>query len=172
MALLFSVNANRHDPYKNFKFIVKFDGKTPVAGLSKCTGLKKTTEMIEWREAGNSSTVRKLPGRTSYQPITMEMGVTHSTDFEDWANLVNFYTGSTDSAKQMSLKDFRKDIRLELLNEQGTTVIAYKIHRAWISEYQAMPDLDAGAHAVAITSVKMEHEGFERDLGVREPKES
>jgi len=168
----FSVNAQRIDPYKNFKFVVKFDGKTPVAGLSKCGGLKKTTEMIEWREAGNSSTVRKLPGRTSYQPISMEAGVTHDTAFEDWANLVNKYTGATDSKAQMSLAKFRKDIRIELLNEQGTVVLAYNVHRAWVSEYQALPDLDAGAHAVAITSIKIEHEGFDRDTGVKEPKET
>jgi len=168
----FSVNAQRIDPYKNFKFVLKFDGKTPVAGLQKASGLKKTTEIIEWREAGNSSVVRKMPGRTAYQAITMEAGVTHDTAFEDWANLVNKYTGAKDATAQMSLAKFRKDIRLELLNEQGTTVIAYTIHRAWVSEYQALPDLDSNAHAIAITSLKIEHEGFERDTGVKEPKES
>jgi phage tail-like protein len=168
----FSVNSLRIDPYKNFKFIVKFDGKTPVAGLAKCGGLKKTTEMIEWREGANSSVVRKLPGRTSYQPISMEAGLTHDTAFEDWANLVNKYTGVADSPVGHSLAKYRKDIRIELLNEQGTVVLAYSVHRAWVSEYQAMPDLDAGAHAVAITSIKIEHEGFDRETGTKEPKET
>jgi len=168
----FSVNAQRIDPYKNFKFIVKFDGKTPVAGLQKCSGLKKTTELIEWREAGNSSTVRKMPGRTSYAAVTMEAGVTHDTAFEDWANLVNTFTGAKDAKGQMSLAKFRKDIRIELLNEQATTVMAYNLSRCWVSEYQAMPDLDSNAHAIAITMIKIEHEGFARDPGVKEPKES
>lgn len=169
---IFSVNAQRIDPYKNFKFLVKFDGKNPVAALQKCTGLKKTTELIEWRAAENSSVVRKLPGRTSYAPITMEAGVTHDTAFEDWANLVNAYTGAKDATGQMSLAKFRKDIRIELLNEQGNPVLAYNLHRAWVSEYQALPDLDANGKAVAITMVKIEHEGFERDLGTKEPKET
>src|SRR4051812_29430218 len=168
----FSANPARIDPYKNFKFVVKFDGKTPVAGLSKCGGIKWTTEMIEWREAGNSSVVRKLPGRTSYQPISMEAGLTHDTAFEDWAGLVHSYTGAKDAAGAFSLAKFRKDIRIELLNEQGTAVIAYNIFRAWVSEYSAQPDLDANAHAVAITSIKIEHEGFQRDTGLKEPKES
>jgi len=163
----FSVNSHRLDPYKNFKFRVKWDGKY-VAGLQKCGGLKKTTEVIEWRESSNPNIVRKLHGRTSYQPITLEAGVTHDTAFEDWANQVNSFQG--DAAA--SLVKYRKDVIIELLNEQGATVIAYKVHRAWVSEYQAMPDLDSNAHAVAISSIKIEHEGFERDTGVAEPSET
>jgi len=163
----FSVNSQRLDPYKNFKFKVKWGGKY-VAGLQKCGGLKKTTEMIEFRESGDPSVVRKLTGRTSYQPISLEAGVTHDTAFEDWANQVNNFGG--DAA--MSLVNYRKDLVIELLNEQGTVVIAYKVHRAWVSEYQAMPDLDSNAHAVAITSIKLEHEGFERDTSVTEPAET
>ncbi len=163
----FSVNSHRLDPYKNFKFKVKWDGKY-VAGLQKCGGLKKTTEMIEWRESGDPSIVRKMQGRTSFQPITMEAGLTHDTAFEDWANLVNHIQGDAAS----SLVKYRKEVTIELLNEQGTVVIAYKIHRAWVSEFQAMPDLDANAHAIAITSIKIEHEGFERDTAVTEPAET
>lgn len=172
---LFSTNASRIDPYKNFRFIIKFDGKTPVAGLQKCTGLKKTTEVIEWREAGNSSVIRKMPGRSNYQAITMEGGVTHDKTFEDWAKLVNEYTGNGSASqipKDMSLAKFRKDIRIEILNEQGSTVLAYDIFRAWISEYQANADLDANGKAVLISSIKIEHEGFKRDPGVVEPKET
>jgi phage tail-like protein len=167
----FSVNSLRIDPYKNFKFNVLFDGKV-VAAVAKCGGLKKTTEVEEWREAGNSFTVKKLPKRTSFQPIVLEAGVTHDTAFEDWASLVNAYTGGTDDTAKSALSKFRRNIRIELLNEQGTTVLAYDIARAWVSEYQALPDLDAGAHAVAITSIKIEHEGFTRDLSVTEPMET
>jgi len=171
---IFTVNQHRFDPYKNFKFRVKWDGNY-VAGLSKCTGIKKTTEKIEWRDSGRdglqlgmTSHVRNLTGRTSYGPITMEAGVTHDTTFEIWANQVNNFQG--DAA--ISLINYRKDVIIEVLNEQGAIALAYKIHRAWCSEYQALPDLDAGAHAVAITMIKFEHEGFERDTSVTEPTES
>jgi len=167
----FSVNAQRIDPYKNFKFCVKFNGKDPVAGLQKCSGLKKTTELIEWRSAGDSSVIRKMPGRTNHQAITLEAGVTHDTTFEEWAALVNKFTGTKDAVGGMSLANYRRDIRIELNNEQGNVVIAYNISRAWVSEYQALPDLDSNAHAVAITMLKIEHEGFWRDEGVKEPKE-
>jgi len=167
MANLFTVNTHRVDPYKTFKFRIAWDGAY-VAGLSKVTGLKRTTEMIEWREAGNPSVVRKLPGRSSYGPITCEAGVTHDTTFEAWANQVN--TFGADGG--ISLVKYRKDITLELLNEQGSPVIRYKLSRCWVSEYQAMPDLDSNSHAVAITSIKIEYEGFERDTSLAEPQES
>jgi len=163
----FTVNTHRFDPYKTFKFRIKWDGQY-VAGLQKATGLKKTTEMIEWREAGNPSIVRKMPGRTSFSPITFEAGVTHDTTFETWANQVNNFAG--DSA--ISLVKYRKDITVELLNEQGTPVLRYTLHRAWVSEYQAIPDLDANSHAVAITSIKVEYEGFDRDTTLAEPGET
>jgi len=167
MANLFSVNTHRVDPYKTFKFRIAWDG-TYVAGISKVTGLKKTTEMIEWRNATDPSVVRKLTGRSSYQPITCEVGLTHDTTFEAWANQVN--TFGADGG--ISLVKYRKDLTIELLNEQGAPVLRYKISRAWVSEYQAMPDLDSNSHAVAISSIKIEHEGFDRDTGVKEPKES
>jgi len=163
----FVTNTHRFDPYKTFKFRISWDGNV-VAGLQKATGLKKTTEMIEWREAGNPSVVRKMPGRTSYAPITFEAGVTHDTTFETWANQVNNFAG--DSA--ISLVKYRKNITVELLNEQGTPVLRYTLHRAWVSEYQAIPDLDANSHAVAITSIKVEYEGFDRDTSLQEPSET
>lgn len=173
---MFSVNTLRIDPYKNFRFQISFNGGTSVvAAVQKVSGLKKTTEVIDWREAGNSSVVRKMAGRTSYAPITCEAGLTHDPEFETWANLVNTYIGPAGAgvaANDMSLANFRKELVLTLLNEQGTAVIAYKIHRVWVSEFQAMPDLDANGKAVAITSIKMEHEGFERDASVTEPKET
>ncbi len=164
----FSVNAQRFDPYKNFKFIVRWDGKA-VAGISKVSTLKRTTEVVKHRDGGDPSSSRKSPGRTEYEPITLERGVTHDTEFEKWANKVWHYGAG--AGQEVSLKDFRKDILLEVYNEANQKVIAYKIHRCWVSEYQALPDLDANANAVAIAHIKLENEGWERDDAVSEPSE-
>ncbi|MGH9833929.1 MAG: phage tail protein [Blastocatellia bacterium] len=164
----FSVNAQRFDPYKNFKFRVKWDGRY-VAGISKVGALKRSTEVVEHREGGDPSTGRKSPGRSKYEAITLERGVTHDTEFEKWASKVwNF---GANPPSEVSLKDFRKDIIIELYNESGQKVIAYKVFRCWVSEYQAMPDLDANANAVAIQTIKLENEGWERDSDVPEPTE-
>ena len=164
----FSVNTNRFDPYKNFKFRVKWDGKY-VAGVSKLTMLKRTTEVVKHREGGDPSSSRKSPGRTEYEPITMERGVTHDKEFEQWANKVwNYGSGL---GAEVSLKDFRKDLTIELYNEAGQLAIAYKVYRCWVSEFQAQPDLDANANAVAIQNIKLENEGWERDYEVAEPAE-
>lgn len=163
----FSVNTHRFDPYKNFKFKIKWDNQY-VAGLSKCSALKKTTEMVEWREGGDPATSRKLPGKTSYDAITLEQGITHDTTFEEWANLVNNFQG--DAA--MSLKNFRKDITIDVFNLAGQRILSYNVSRCWVSEYQALPELDAGGNAVMIATVKLENEGWERDLSVTEPTES
>lgn len=164
----FTVNPTRFDPYKNFKFKVKWDGRY-VAGVSKVSSLKRSTEVVEHREGGDPSSSRKSPGRTKYEPITLERGVTHDLEFENWANKVwNFGAGL---GSEVSLKDFRKDIILEVYNEAGQLAIAYKIYRCWVSEYQAIPDLDANANAVAIQTLKMENEGWERDTSVTEPSE-
>ena len=164
----FSVNATRFDPYKNFKFRVKWDGKY-VAGVSKCSSLKRTTEVVKHREGGDPSTSRKSPGRTEYEAITLERGVTHDPEFALWANKIwNF---GTLLGQEVSLKDFRKDIILEVYNEAGQLAIAYKIYRCWVSEFQALSDLDANANAVAIQHLKLENEGWERDAEVLEPTE-
>ena len=164
----FSVNTQRFDPYKNFKFRVKWDGRF-VAGVSKISGLKRTTEVIEHREGGDPSSPRKSPGRTTYEPITIERGVTHDLEFEQWANKVwNFGSGL---GAEASLKDFRKDIIIELYNEAGQLAIAYKLYRCWVSAYQALPDLDANNSAVLIQQITVENEGWERDYAVVEPTE-
>lgn len=164
----FAVNTQRFDPYKNFKFRVKWDGRY-VAGISKVSALKRSTEVIEHREGGDPSSSRKLPGRSKYEAITLERGVTHDVEFEQWANKVwNFGSGL---GAEVSLKDFRKDVILEMYNEAGQLVLAYKIYRCWVSEYQALPDLDANANAVAIQHIKLENEGWERDYEVQEPTE-
>lgn len=164
----FSVNTQRFDPYKNFKFRVKWDGRY-VAGISKVGALKRTTEMVEHREGGDPSTSRKSPGRTSFEAITLERGVTHDPDFERWANKVwNFGSGL---GAETSLQDFRKDIIIELYNEAGQLAKAWKVFRCWVSEFQSLPELDANANAVAIETIKLENEGWERDLDVVEPAE-
>jgi phage tail-like protein len=164
----FSVNAQRFDPYKNFKFRVKWDGRY-VAGISKVSSLKRTTEVVEHREGGDPSTSRKSPGRSKFEPITLERGVTHDTEFEKWANKVwNFDAGL---GSEVSLRDFRKDLIIELYNEAGQLAISYKVFRAWVSEFQSLPDLDANANAVAIQTIKLENEGWERDYDVVEPAE-
>lgn len=164
----FSVNATRFDPYKNFKFRIKWDGKY-VAGVSKCSALKRTIEVVEHREGGDPSSSRKSPGRAKYEPVTLERGVTHDLEFEKWARKVWNFRATLGS--EVSLKDFRKDIILEVYNEAGQVVVAYKIYRCWVSEYQALPDLDANANAVAIQTLKLENEGWERDEAVPEPSE-
>ena len=164
----FTVNARRFDPYKNFKFRVKWNGRY-VAGVSKVSALKRSTEVVEHREGGDPSSSRKSPGRTKYEPITLERGVTHDTDFEQWANKVwNFGSGL---GAESSLRDFRKDMILEVYNEAGQLAVAYRVFRCWASEFQALPDLDANANAVAIQTLKLENEGWERDYEVTEPSE-
>jgi phage tail-like protein len=164
----FTVNTQRFDPYKNFKFRVKWDGRY-VAGISKVSALKRTTEVVMYHEGGDPSTSRKSPGRTNYEAITLERGVTHDAEFEKWANKVwNYGSGP---GLEASLKDFRKDLIIEILNEAGQIAIAYKVFRCWVSEYQALPDLDANAAAIAIEHIKLENEGWERDYSVPEPSE-
>ncbi len=164
----FAVNTHRFDPYKNFKFRIKWDGRY-VAGVNKVGALKRSTEVVEHREGGDPSTSRKSPGRTKYEAITLERGVTHDLEFEAWANKV-WHVGAGLGA-EVSLKDFRKDVILEVYNEAGQLVLAYKIYRCWVSEFQAIPDLDANANAIAIQTLKLENEGWERDTDVVEPSE-
>lgn len=163
----FSVNTHRFDPYKNFKFRIKWDGKY-VAGVSKIGALKRTTEVVKHREGGDPSITRKSPAKTDYDTITLERGVTHDPEFENWANLVHH----TDGDAAISLKNFRKDIIIEFINEAGQVAKAYKVFRCWVSEFQALPGLDAGANAVAIETIRLENEGWERDTEVPEPEES
>jgi len=164
----FTVNAQRFDPYKNFKFRVKWDGRY-VAGVSKVSALKRTTEVVKHREGGDPSTSRKSPGRTEFDAITLERGVTHDLEFEKWANKVwNFGAGL---GAEVSLKDFRKDIILEQYNEAGQLALAYNIFRCWVSEWQSFADLDANANAVLIQHIKLENEGWQRDAAVPEPLE-
>jgi phage tail-like protein len=159
-----TAQTNRFDPYRNFRFKVKWDGQY-VAGLTKMGALKRTTEMVEFREAGENIVSRKLPGKSSFQAVTLEAGLTYDSAFEDWANLVNDFA----SHGITNLGEFRKNITVDVFNEAGQKALSYTLYRCWVSEYQALPDLDAGANAVAITTIKLEYEWFERDAAVNEP---
>ena len=164
----FTVNTQRFDPYKNFKFRVRWDGRY-VAGVSKVSSLKRTTEVVKHREGGDPSSSRKSPGRSEFEAVTLERGVTHDLEFERWANKVwDFGAGL---GVEASLADFRKDVIIEVYNEAGQLALAYSVFRCWVSEYQALPDLDANANAVAIQHLKLENEGWQRDVSVTEPAE-
>ena len=164
----FSVNATRLDPYKNYKFRLKWEGRY-VAGVSKMSALKRTTEVVKHRDGGDPNTSRKSPGRTEFEALTLERGKTHDLEFQAWADKI-WIQGSVLGA-ELSLKDFRKDIIVEVYNEAGQLAIAYRVYRCWVSEYQALPELDANANAVAIETLKLENEGWERDPEVVEPQE-
>ncbi len=167
-APLFPVNAHRYDPYRTFMFQVVIDGQ-PVAGVKKMSALKKTTEAVKWRSAGDPAHERVMPGGTSYEPVTLEQGLTHDPVFENWANLVNNIQGNA----AMSLVNYRKDVVLNVLNLQGAVAISYRLSRAWVSEFQALPEFDAGTmNSVGIQTLILQHEGWERDASVVEPTES
>jgi phage tail-like protein len=164
----FTVNINRFDPYKTFRFLVYFGtSPTPVAGVSKVGGLKRSSDVIEYKQGGDAIT-RKGLGRTKYEPITLERGVTHDKDFEDWANSAQVLDKGSASS---SLKTLRRQVRIDLLNEAGQPVHRYILHRCWVSEFQGLPDLDAGGNAIAIEHIKIENEGWEHDLALAEPTE-
>jgi phage tail-like protein len=170
----FTVNTSRFDPYKNFRFRVRWDGRV-VAGVSRVGALTRTTQVVTYREGGDPSTPRRSPGQTQYGSFALERGVTHDQEFARWANKVWDYANSTASPEQanqlVSLKDFRKDITIELYNEAGQKVLAYNVYRAWPSQYTALPELDASANGVAIQSLTLECEGWEQDMAVTEPTE-
>lgn len=164
----FTVNPQRVDPYKSFKFRVRWDGRV-VAGISKVSALRRTTEVVEHRDGGDQSMTHKSPGQNTYEPITLERGVTHDLEFEAWASKVWDYAGG--AGAESSLADFRKDILIDMYNEAGQKVISYKVYRSWVSEYEALPELDASGSSVAIQQIKLENEGWERDTDVVEPTE-
>lgn len=169
----FYKNAHRVDPYKNFKFRVLWPSTregnpVPVLGVSKVSALKRTTEVVTHRSGGENSHDKKSPGRSSYEGITLERGITHDPAFEQWANTVHEYSG--DAATD--LVNYKRDLVLEVMNEKGHVALRYFLYQCWVSEFTAIPDLDANANAIAIETIKIELEGWERDLATAEPKES
>jgi len=169
MSKPFTVNTDRYDPYKSYRFLVYFGtNTTPVAGVSKVGGLKRSSDPIEYKEGGNAIILKGL-GRTKYDPITLERGVTHDSDFQVWADAAQVLDKG---APKQSLKNLRREISIELLNEEGQPVHKYIVHRCWVSEFQALPDLDAGGNAVALEHIKLENEGWEKDTSLTEPTET
>lgn len=163
----FSVNATRIDPYKNFRFRLLFAG-VAVAGVSKVSGLKRTIEPVTHREGGAPANKNISPGLASFEPITIERGITHDDEFEKWA--LSVY--NPDGPGLMSLKNFRRDISIELYNLQGVKVRAWNAFRCWVSEFTAVPELDANANGVAFESIVLQNEGFMRDEAVIELAET
>lgn len=164
----FSANLQRLDPYKNFKFRLKWDGRY-VAGVSMVSALKSCSEVMEYREGGDPSSSRRLLGRTKHKSITLKCGATLDLEFENWAHGVSNFGSFLGS--EVLLEHLRKDIILETYNEAGHLALTYKIHRCWVSEFQAAADLDANANVVAIEHIKLENEGWERDFGMTKPSE-
>ena len=165
---IFPVNVTRFDPYKTYRFLVYFgSGTTPVAAVQKVTAIKRSSDVIEYKEGGNAVILKGL-GRTKYEPITLERGITQNHDFEVWANAAQVLDSG---APATSLAQLRREISIVLLNEEAQPVYRYTVHRCWVSEFQAMPDLDAGANAIAIEHIKLENEGWERDLNTTETPE-
>ena len=166
---IFSVNTDRFDPYKSYRFQIFFGlSTTPVAAVSKVTGLKRSSDVIEYKEGGNPVIVKGM-GRTKYEPITLERGVTQDSSFLDWADAVQ----RLDNGHPInSLANLRREVHIKLMNENGQAVQAYVVHRCWVSEFQALPDLDAGASAIALEHIKLENEGWEKDPIVTEVKET
>jgi phage tail-like protein len=168
MGTIFPANINRFDPYKSYRFLVYFARQTtPVAAVSKVSAIKRSSDVIEYKEGGNAVILKGL-GRTKYEPITMERGVTQDTGFANWANSAQVLDSGAPST---SLANLRQEMSIVLLNEEAQPVIRYLIHRCWVSEFQALPDLDAGSNAIAIEHIKLENEGWERDLSLPEPVE-
>jgi phage tail-like protein len=162
----FVTNAHRFDPYKNYKFRVILDGRA-VMGVSKVSALKRTTEVVKHRDGGDNSMDRKSPGRTTYEAITMERGITHDLEFERWANLIHSPNGDA----LMDLANYKKELTLEVMNEKNHVALRYFLHRCWVSEFTAVPDLDANANAIAIQNIKVELESWDRDPETKEPDE-
>jgi len=166
------ISAMRVDPYTNFKFRVKWDGAY-VAGISKVSPLNRTAGVITHRDGGDPGTSRKSPGRTQYEAITLERGVTHDLAFQQWASKAWDYQNaqSQGADQEVPLPDDRKNVIIDVFTEAGQKAISYHIYRCWVSEYEALPGLDANANAVTITRLKLENEGWDRDPAVVEPTE-
>jgi len=145
----------RYDPYRNYKFRVKWDGRL-VAGITHVSGLKWVTDVVEYRQ-GSGGPPQKLPGRTSFEPITLERGITNDPAFETWAKKVK-------DVKGPSLK-LRKEVRIEVYSEAGALMLAYEVHRCWPSEYVALSSLDIDERRL-IQSLTLQHEGWERVVAV------
>jgi phage tail-like protein len=140
--------AARVDPYRNFSFLIEIDGITQ-AGFSDCTGFGASTDPIEYREGGENRTVRKLPGMTKYNNITLKWGITDSRELYDWYRDV------------VNGKIERKNGSIILLDLQGQEVLRWNFFNGWPSKWDG-PDFTAKGNDVAIETLEIANEGTER----------
>jgi phage tail-like protein len=153
LARAYGATSPRVDPYKNFKFRVKWDGRY-ISGVHKVSVLKRTTEIVEYREGGDTMP-RRLPGPTRYDPITLERGITYDREFETWANAAS--GGSAGSPQVVP-----KEVVIELFDEAGQPFSSYKVWGCWVSQYQALPGLDDDGASALIETLRLECEGWQR----------
>ena len=141
-------NSERNDPYKNFNFLIEIDG-IALAGFSECTGLRVEVEVIEYREGGDSSSVRKLPGQSKVSDITLKRGITASKELHDWL----------DSVRNGVAK--RKSGAIILLDDARKPVVRWRFSEAFPRKWEG-PNLDAKGNDVAIETLTLCCENLER----------
>lgn len=155
--------ASQFDPYRTFKFRVRF-GNTTVAGISKVSMLTRTVTPNELKEGGDMFGPRQNPSAVHYEDVTLEKGLTASNEFEDWANAVvqlQVDPGSVSGFKRTVYIDVF-DLNGNPLDGKSQPITSYKLNKCWITKYSALPELDAGSGGVGIQSVTLRHEGWER----------
>jgi phage tail-like protein len=145
-------------------FVVKWDGKV-IPGITQIGALRRKTEVVEHRSGEDSNRIRRSPGRTEYQPIVLKRPRTEDKEFERWANQV--WKLGSGFGTEMSLKDYRKDILIEVRDDTGKILLAFRAYRCWPSEYVALKDSDGNHKSVALEILVLEHEGWERDYEIR-----
>lgn len=140
----------RKDPYRNFRYLIEIDG-IAQAGFSEATIPDTSQDPIEYREGGETMTVRKLPGLVKYGNISLKWGMTDSVELYNWRKLV----------EQGKMQDARRNIAIVLLDEEGSPAARWEFTDAWPNKYDA-PDLNAKGTDVAIETLEIVHEGMTR----------
>ncbi|HLN88633.1 MAG TPA: phage tail protein [Candidatus Binatia bacterium] len=164
----FEKKKNREDPYGNFKFRVKDSNGKTILGVSKIGALRRTTEVVKFREGGRSLADTKSPGRTSCDAMILERGITYDPNFENWANMVHSYGEKA----SMDLRNYKRDLALEVMNEKGQVMKRYFLYRCWVSEYSALPQLDTNQNAILVERIKLELKGWEREADTHDPNDN
>lgn len=151
---------SQFDPFRKFKFRIKIANQV-VAALTKCSALTVSVESKEFRAGDMDSFKQKLPGLVSFEPITLEQGVTNDKTFEAWATAMANYLGNKGADSQKTPDNFRKEIDIEIYNLNNQKVKAYRVYQCWVSKYTAVPDLDASSGDVMIQTLVLENEGIQ-----------
>jgi phage tail-like protein len=152
--------ASKFDPFRKCKFRIKIDGAV-VAGLTKCSALTISVENHDFRAGDHDGFKQKLPGLVSFQPITLEQGVTNDKTFEKWATVMSNYVGNKGTDAEKKPDEFRKDIDILVYNLNNEQVKAYRVYNCWVSKYTALPDLDANSSDVMIQTLELQNEGIQ-----------